>query len=228
MNTHMQLLSKTCRLLVITAVGAVVLMGCNIVKPLSYVLEGPGQIQAEYELQDVVTMVFVDDRKSAFPRSALRAIVARTIAEKVVAELVLPAGKMIDPRDTLALARSLESSNNPVSIERIGREAGAEQVIYVELDGFALTLDGFTPRPTSVCRVKVLDLAVGQRVYPDTVSRGKEVMSQLREVNPANFESFSRRRTIENELAVETGTEVAKLFHKHERVDLGENLGAGR
>ena len=227
-NIQGRILSGTLRLLALATVGTGVLMGCNIVKPLSYVLEGPGQVEPEYELQDVVTMVFVDDRKSAFPRSALRAIVARTIAEKVVEELVLPAGKMIDPRDTLALARSLESSNNPVSIERIGREAGAEQVIYVELDGFALTLDGFTPRPTSVCRVKVLDLAVGQRVYPNTATRGQEVMSQLREVNPSNFESFSRRRTIENELAVETGTEVAKLFHKHERVDLGENLGAGR
>ena len=203
-----------------------VLCSCNIVKPVSYIIEGPGKIAAEYELRDVVTAVFVDDRKSAFPRTALRAIVAETINEKLIEEGALSASKLINARETIALARSLESASSRVTIEKIGLEAGAEQVIYVELDGFALTIDGYTPRPTSICRVKVIDLATSTRVYPGAASpRGREVQSQLREVSPDNFTSFARRRKIEDQLAYKTGVQVAKLFHPHDRVDLGENLG---
>jgi hypothetical protein len=206
--------------------GLAVLAGCNILVPVAYVLEGPGQIEAEYELRDVATVVFVDDQKSTFPRMALRAIVAETIAEQLVTTGTLPAAKMISARDTLALARQLESASNRVSIARIGREAGAEQIIYVTLEGFALTLDGHTPRPTSICRVKVIDLAVGRRVYPGAaLPSGRAVQTQLREVDPDNFKTFARRRKVEDELAFETGVDVANLFHKHERVNLGEHLG---
>ncbi|MCH2162675.1 MAG: hypothetical protein MK085_12490, partial [Phycisphaerales bacterium] len=214
-------------LAILAAVATAVLVaGCNIIVPVSYVIEGPGTIDPEYVLRDTTTAVFVDDRDSVFPRTALRAIVADTIAEQLVAEKAISASNMINARDTLALARSLESASSRVSIERIGREAGAEQVVYVELVGFALTLDGFTPRPTSVCEVKVLDLTAGSRVYPGGGAvKGREVVAQLREVDPANFESFARRRKVEDQLATETGVDVAKLFHQHERVELGENLG---
>ena len=207
-------------------VSTILVSGCNIVVPVAYVIEGPGTIDPEYVLRDTTTVVFVDDRDSVFPRTALRAIVAETIANQLVAEKAVSVSNMIDARDTLALARSLESASSRVSIERIGREAGAEQVVYVELVGFALTIDGYTPRPTSVCEVKVLDLTASERVYPGPASnRGREVRTQLREVDPASFQSFARRRKVEDELATETGVDVAKLFHEHERIELGENLG---
>ena len=55
-NMKSQIVSGTFRVSIVAAVSAAILMGCNIVKPLSYVLEGPGKIEAEFELQDVVTM----------------------------------------------------------------------------------------------------------------------------------------------------------------------------
>lgn len=202
------------------------LSGCNIIVPVTYLLEGSGQIDAEYELRDVVTVVFVDDRKSTFPRTSLRAIVGEAITDQLVSEKALAPTMMINARDTLALARKLESATSRVSIERIGLEAGAEQIIYVTLEAFALTLDGHTPRPTSVCKVKVLDLSTGKRVYPDVSMRtGREIQTQLREVDVDAFKTFARRRKVEDELARETGTAVAKLFFKHERVNLGEHLG---
>jgi hypothetical protein len=112
-----------------------------------------------------------------------------------------------------------------VSIERIGREAGVEQIIYVSLDGFAMTLDGYTPRPTAVCSVKVLDLASGIRVFPIADPSGLEVIGQIREVDPINFESFAKRRQVEDNLANDLGENVGFLFYEHDRVDLGENLG---
>ena len=73
---------------------------------------------------------------------------------------------------------------------------------------------------------KACALLAGARVYPGAASpKGREVQSQLREVSPDNFTSFARRRKIEDQLAYKTGAQVAKLFHPHDRVDLGENLG---
>ena len=108
---------------------------------------------------------------------------------------------LVDARDVIALVRALETSGKRASIERIGREAGVEQVIYVELDGFSLTLDGVTPRPTAVCSVKVLDLAAGMRVFPADGTDNREVVAQNREVDPALFESFAKRRVVEDDLA---------------------------
>ena len=209
-------------LVVLAAAG---LPGCNVIVPVAYVLEGPGTIPAEYQLRETSTAVFVDDRDNNFPRTALRAIVGVEITEQLIANKALPPSLMVDARDMIGLARALESSDNRVSIERIGREAGVEQVIYVELEGFALTTDGVTPRPTAMCRVKVLDLAAGMRVYPMDTATGQEVIANIREVDPSLFESFAKRRRIEDDLAMRLGKTVAELFYEHERIDLGENLG---
>ena len=45
-------------LLVATAATGL-LVGCNIVVPVAYVLEGPGTIPAAYELRETTTAVFV-------------------------------------------------------------------------------------------------------------------------------------------------------------------------
>ncbi|MAB72359.1 MAG: hypothetical protein CMJ54_07610 [Planctomycetaceae bacterium] len=211
--------------LLVATVTTGLLVGCNIVVPVAYVLEGPGTIPAAYELRETTTAVFVDDPTNAFPRTALRSMVGVQITEGLIANEAISSNLMVDSRDVLALSRALETSNDRVSIERIGREAGVEQVLYVSLDGFALTLDGFTPRPTAVCRIKVLDLAMGSRVFPADDPNGLEVVGQLREVDPANFQSFAKRRRVEDDLAMRLGRNVGELFYEHERVDLGENLG---
>ena len=50
-------------------------------------------------------------------------------------------------------------------------------------------------------------------------------MAQLREVDPALFETFAKSRIIEDDLAMRLGRNVAQIFFEHDRVDLGENLG---
>jgi hypothetical protein len=206
--------------------GGLLTAGCNVIVPVAYVIEGPGTIPADYTLRDTSTAVFVDDRDSAFPRTSLRAIVGNEITNRLIANKALPASMLVDAGDVMALVRGLETSDSRVSIERIGREAGVEQVVYVELKGFALTLDGVTPRPTAVCNVKVIDLAAGIRVYPgDGSPTGREIVSQIREVDPSLFQSFAKRRKVEDDLATELGKTVAELFYEHERVELGENLG---
>lgn len=209
-------------LLAILAAG---ITGCNIVVPVAYVLEGPGMIPAEYTLRDTSTAVFIDDAENKLPRTALRGIIGVEITQLLIENKVMPASNFVDARDMIGLVRAMETNGRRASIERIGREAGVEQVVYVKIEGFSLTLDGITPRPTAVCAVKVLDLAAGTRVYPADNKDGRETVGQLREVDPARFEAFAKMRIIEDDLAVRLGKNVAQLFYEHDRVDLGENLG---
>ncbi|MBC04627.1 MAG: hypothetical protein CMJ34_15195 [Phycisphaerae bacterium] len=199
--------------------------GCNIVVPVAYVIEGPGTIPAEYDLRQASTAVFIDDSENKFPRTSLRGVLGVEITQLLIDNKVMPASMFVDARDMIGLVRAIETNGRRASIERIGREAGVEQVIYVKLEGFSLTLDGVTPRPTAVCSVKVLDLAAGTRVFPLDDSKGRETVGQLREVDPARFDAFAKMRIIEDDLAVRLGRNVAQLFYEHERVNLGENLG---
>ncbi|MCP4836635.1 MAG: hypothetical protein GY895_17935 [Phycisphaera sp.] len=199
--------------------------GCNVIVPVAYVLEGPGKIPAEYTLRDTSTAVFIDDSNSRFPRTALRAMVGVEVTQQLIQNKAVPANMMVDSRDVIGLVRAIETNGRRATIERIGREAGVEQVIYVKLEGFAMTLDGVTPRPTAVCSVKVLDLASGIRVFPMEEGKGRETVAQLREVDPSLFETFAKTRLIEDSLATKLGRNIAEVFYEHERVDLGENLG---
>jgi hypothetical protein len=75
--------------------------------------------------------------------------------------------------------------------------------------------------------VKVLDIDQQVRVYPSehTLPRGREVTATIREADPSVLRTRSGRTQLEEELARKVALQVAKLFYKHDRVDLGENLG---
>jgi hypothetical protein len=55
---------------------------CNMVAPALYAVDGPGKIPAEHELAEVRTVVFVDDRRNIFPRTALRTSIGAAIASR--------------------------------------------------------------------------------------------------------------------------------------------------
>jgi hypothetical protein len=51
------------------------------------------------------------------------------------------------------------------------------------------------------------------------------VTATIREADPSVLRTRSGRTQLEEELARKVALQVAKLFYKHDRVDLGENLG---
>ncbi|MEM7228178.1 MAG: hypothetical protein AAF432_05105 [Planctomycetota bacterium] len=216
-------------IVVISAVimAMAVTSGCNIVTPIAYIIEGPGTIDAEYELADVPTVVFVDDRANILSPIMLR----RNIADTVSKELMTRAGlsTTIRPQDALTVAKRLDTNEEPISMDRIARGVGAEQIVYVQMRSWKRTPDGFTPRPTASCTVQVLDVVEGRQAYPigedgQPIIEGRSVVAMLPAMNESAFESRAAIRQLQELLAQQTGTEIAKLFYRHERVDLGGNL----
>lgn len=198
---------------------------CNIVIPATYIIEGPPKEPAVFELPEKRTLVFIDDPKNRMTRVALRAEVADR-AER----LLFDEGKvteLVSCADAIQLARRSDAQGKRSSIESIGRAMNVQQVIYVVIDSFTLSVDGASPRPGATARVKVLDLEDQSRIFPGD-DGGHLVESELREPPQSMYVSTSGRRQIEDQLAMQLATDIAELFYEHEDRPLGGTLQAPR
>ncbi len=126
----------------------------------------------------------------------------------------------------MALTRQRDRNERLLPIEAIGEIVGAEQVIYVEMVSFVGSPDGFTPRASAVCRVKVIDVANRTRVFPapDAEEPWQLVSVTTRAVDLELYRTPAGRRQIEQMLAERLGDRVAKLFYRHVPDELGSRL----
>jgi hypothetical protein len=205
------------------------LASCNIITPVAYAIEGPGQIDAEYTLPDKKTVVFVDDPRNILPRTALRTAIGDAVSFDLMNRELLTS--TVATRDAIAIARtgSGGSADKLMSIEAIGRALDASQVIHIQPEVFDLAgrSDSQGLRPTAKVVVKVVDIDQQVRVYPSehTLPRGREVTATIREADQSVLRTRAGRTQIEEELARKIASQVGKLFYQHDRIDLGENLG---
>ena len=204
------------------------LIGCNIAGPIYAVVAGPPTVEAEYVLTDRPTVVFVDDRSNTIGSNArvMRAAIADKVAEDLMVKEVIAPENMISPRDAMGIVGREDRHSSLMPIDAIGRAVGAEQIIYIEMAAFTSSPDGAIPRPTSACRVRVIDVPQRQRLFPaaDSGEASRALQASTTEIDPALLRSPSSRLKVFQALAEETGEQIAKLFYKHAIKELGENL----
>jgi hypothetical protein len=198
--------------------------GCNIVGPASYIIAGTGDVDAEYVLPDVPTVVFVDDRANVVNPVSLRRVIADKVSQDLMTKKILTT--TISPQDAMAVAKQQERANQIMSIEDIGKAVGAKQVIYLQMIAFKDTPDGTTPRPVGACRVKVIDVDKRERTYPASGARedARTVQVSGRPVDPDTYSTRTGRVSVFNELALTMGRDVGWLFYKHEPRAPGQNI----
>jgi hypothetical protein len=200
--------------------------GCNIVGPAAYIMSGPPTVDALYTLQDVPTVVYIDDRSNQVNPVSLRRVIGDTASEDLMVQKLVTT--TISPQDAMNIAARNDRNNQIMPIEEIGKAVGAKQVIYIEMLQFADTPDGYTPRPIAACRVRVIDVDNRKRVFPGPEMRESSHLLQVmtREVDPELYRTRAGRLQVFDALAHETGHEIAKVFYKHERKQLGGNLNS--
>ena len=206
--------------------AALTTTGCNYIVMANYALEGTGKTPAEHELEPWKTLVFIDDPSNILPRTVLRANLAEEISAELVTRELVP--QTVKATDAMAMVRSRERRGDRMSMQAIAKEAGAAQLIFVEMEGFSLTESEWVPRPNASCLVKVLDFENGTRVYPQGEIGdygGRRVAVSMREISPDVMRSTSGRRQAEMNLVLRLSRDIVKLFYEHETRDLGENLG---
>lgn len=189
--------------------------GCNIVTPVAYAIHGPDKVEPAFELdKQATTVVFVDDPASQVAQRRLRYTMAdnatRTLLEKkIVAD-------MLDSR-TILNAATKERYGEPMSITELGKAVGADVVIYAVVSKFSMSPEQGTFVPTAQLRVKVIDVANGQRVWPASES-GYLVDVRIK-ARPGVTGADNGQMAIEQELADRAGLGLAQLFYKHELPD---------
>lgn len=198
--------------------------GCNLAVPALYVAQGPPKQPALFTLpKDKKTVVFVDDRKNVISRLQLRAMLADdvgTIFQRL--ELV---DEVVSGRELISYVRRVETSSKRVSIEELGNAVGADVVLYVEMDAFALTPDGATPKPTALARVKVVDVEKRERLFPPVGGdpAGVTVQAEINALAADAYRTSANRRKLEDALAKRLADQITKLFYEHE----AKNFGGG-
>lgn len=208
--------------LVFGTVCVLTLGGCNIVGPATYLIAGPEKQDAAYVLdKERPTVVFVDDRIPVLPRRNLRQTIALGIQNQLLSEKVLV--NVIDTRSIMAAAMR-EQSTEPTDLITLAKSVNAEVLIYVTPEAFTLSPDRATYMPTSIFRVKVLDVTLDQpRVFPIDDRAGFPVGIQGSERATDLPKTTSEVVRGEERLATLSAEKIAMVFYKHEARE-GEKL----
>lgn len=196
----------------LAALGAMLIVGCNIVTPIAYAVHGPGRVKAQYKLNaESTTVIFIDDPSNKVSQRRIRAQIGQSAQETLLAKKTLV--DMIDTRATLT-ASAKERHGKMLSTQEIGEAVGADVVIWGLLSEFTLSADGVSNMPVASLQVKVMDVAsgetwpTGEEFYPLTISLGQRT----------GYAPRSSSETLEGEaaLAGRLGVGLAQLFYNHD------------
>ena len=195
--------------------------GCNIVAPVAYAIHGPEKIDPVHTLDEERSVViFIDDPSSKVAQRRLRYSMADTASRTLLEKKVVT--DVIDSR-TVLNAASKERHGERMSITELGRAVGADVVIYAVVTNFSITAEEGTFIPTTSMRVKIIDTAQGQRVWPD--SEAGYLLEVRLPQRPSAFTQDSARLNSEAQLADRSGVALAQLFYRHE---ITESAARGR
>lgn len=205
-------LISACFIACITAVLTII-PGCNVVTPIAYAIHGPGKVMPAFTLaEDLKTVIFVDDPSSRITQRRLRYSIADRATKELLAKRVLV--DMIDPRGILTAA-SNERFGEQMSISELGKSVGADIVIYAVVTEFSMSPETGSYIPSTTLRVKVIDVASGERVWPSGET-GLILNIQIPQKTGSYPGTTGEKLEIEQNLAQRTGLGLAQLFYKHE------------
>lgn len=187
--------------------------GCNVLTPIAFAVHGPQKIMPVYSLEkELKTVVFVDDPSSRVTQRRLRYAIADRATKELLAKRILV--NMLNPRGILSAA-SNERYGEQKSISELGKSVGADIVIYAVVTEFSLSPQTGAHIPQATLRMKVIDVATGQRLYPSN-EMGHIVSIQIPQRPGTAPTTSGARLKVEQTLAERTGQGLAQLFYKHE------------
>ena len=198
-------------LLIVLGAWALATTGCNIAGPVFFAVHGPGNVDAEFELDpDRPTVLFIDDPASRIAHRRYRTIIGETAQETILAKVLLTEGNLFDTRSAMAAA-GRGTASEPLTIQQIGEMVGAEVVIYAKVDRFGLDSTRSPAVPSSQLAVKVFDVPSGQRLWPPQYE-GYPLRLNMPATPDNVAQSRSDQARIDESLAAFTGGGLAELF----------------
>lgn len=192
------------------------LPGCNIIAPVAYAIHGPEKINPVYTLPEhATTVVFVDDPSSKIAQRRLRYAMADVATQQLLEKRILT--NMLDPQGIIATA-SKDTHTKLTSMSDLGKAVGADIVIYAVVTNFSLTPESGSYIPRATLNVKVIDVAQGKRVWPES-NFGFPVEIQIPQRPGLSPDAGAAQLAIEQQLAARAGLGLAQLFYRHESTE---------
>ena len=211
------------------AAAALSAAGCNYLIPGMWIVQGAPKKPAAYTLpKDRKLVVFVDDRKNVVSRLQLRAMLADDVGTVIMKEGLVE--DVVSGRELISYVRRNETSSKRVSIEELGNTVGAELVLYIEMETFALSVDGASPKPRASVFVKVVDCKAKERLFPPVGAdpKGFAVSAELIDVNFDAYKTSATRRALEDQLEKKLADMISKTFYDHEEKAFGQGVSTPR
>ena len=202
---------------VLMAAGLFVVAGCTLPGFVASVI--PKTIHPLYVLEDVNTLVLVDDPGRALNSRQDASLVAETVAVALRREGVVT--RFVEPREVETL-RLNHADFDTWSLTRIGREVGAEQIIEVRVTGIALRGQNAYVQPLASAEIKVFDPMVQKRMFPNpnhpADSAGHPVTAS-HFFQDSSVASGTDPATLKRQIGLKLAETTAKLFYKHLQED---------
>jgi hypothetical protein len=207
-------MSRAIRYLLWT-IPAFALVGCTVLGVGAYKLMGPPANPAKYTPDKTPMLVLVENYQYQTSANSHADILSRQLFGAMEMHDVAP---MIPPEKLQELrdAKPLEFSTMPIN--RIGQEAGATQVLYVELKSSDIDplLGGEAYQGKAVATVKIVDAATGDTIWPTDISGGYPVAASTK----LGTKTGATPMAVRQKLYVQLADEISKLFYKWRPEDM--------
>jgi hypothetical protein len=185
------------------------LAGCTLLGGAIYKATGPAMVSAKFTPSKVSTLILVENYVYEPDGSIESERIARYLAEDLKEGKVAP---LIDNNRLDHVRDTDPDGYKKMSIAEIGRETGAAQVIYVDLDNFNIEapLGSEKVKGTASVKVRVIDSANGQTLWPLDAAQGEPL---------ADSTDYSVRDPdgsdagVRDELCKSVATKIGHFFH---------------
>ena len=205
MSGHGNRVLRTALLAAVALAGG----GCAAVGSVLYVAFGAPEVDAQFVPPKQPTLVLVENYQDQDAGSADGDTVARAVGDKLHEHAELD---VVDPDKVVPLRTEQASAFHDMSIPAVARAVGAKQVVYVNLVESETTVDptGAAVHATATARVRVVDAATGDVLWPKGQPRGSELSAKMEYERSDSTQGTAMR----GEMLAQLSDRIAKLFYK--------------
>lgn len=176
----------------------------------------PSKVAARYHPADRPTLILVDDPANQLNGPAYLATIASHVGFHLTEANVLSPDHVISPYLSYELADRLGEHYTRASVDRVGKEVGAQQVIHLHIQSVQLQEDPGMLRPSAVIQVKIIDVTEVLKLFPspDELQPESEngIVSVVMPRRVDRGDGMESLTNIRQALAERIARDVARLF----------------
>jgi hypothetical protein len=194
-------------------IALAIFSGCKL--PMILLTDPRAKIDAKYKFtKGKKIVVLVDDYMSPVNKPEMKRDMTAKISDGLIQAGAVRAGDIISTDKVNDTAKE-NSAGKKYSIQRVGRDVGADYVLYVNIIDFNLQSDPENPlvQPKAKAFVKVIEVSTGERLWPIDVT-GEPIEAKIRAATDIASESTDTSKWTE-ELSDNLTSEVIGLFFDH-------------